>query len=46
MNEIVTVAIVACIVVGLVSTGYGIGLVCSWWDCKRQAKRYRHQRKG
>lgn len=46
MNEIITVAIVVCIIIALVSAGYFIGWVCSRWDRYRELKRYRKQRKG
>lgn len=46
MSEIITLAIVACIIIALVTIGYCIGLACSWWDRQRQVKQYRIQRKG
>lgn len=46
MHEVVTLAIVACIVIAMVATGYCLGAACSWWDRRRAVKRYQQQRKG
>ncbi len=44
MSEITTVAILGCIIIALVSTGYFIGFACSRWDRYRETKRYHKQR--